>query len=72
MSLVHEASFQRLAIGTPCMNKDGKVFSVLGVFDSDYDNVNTNHDIPLYPNFSPNARNVSLAGLYFDPNDPER
>ena len=51
MSLIPEASFQRLAIGTPCKNKEGKIFSVLGVFNSSLEN-NKFNDIPLYPNFS--------------------
>ena len=33
MSLIPEAGFQRLAIGTHCINKDGKLFSVLGLHD---------------------------------------
>ena len=32
MSLIPEAAFQRIAIGTPCVNKEGKIFSVVGVF----------------------------------------
>jgi len=31
MSLIPEASFQRIAIGTPCINKDGKTFNVVGM-----------------------------------------
>ena len=71
MSLIPEASFQRLAIGTPCRNKDGKIFSVLGVFKSKLENSKYN-EIPLYPNFSPEEKMVSLAGLYYDQFNPER
>jgi len=34
MSLVPEAAFQRMAVGTPCVNKEGKVFNVVGVLHS--------------------------------------
>lgn len=30
MSMIPEAAFLRLSVGTPCVNKDGKVFCVLG------------------------------------------
>lgn len=53
------------------MTKDGKVFSVLGVFQSEYQN-SKYHDIPLQPNYSTSAQCLSLAGLYYDPASPER
>lgn len=34
-SLVPEAQFERIAIGTPCQDKDGKHFTVCGVIDDD-------------------------------------
>ena len=40
MSLIPEAAFQRIAIGTPCVNKEGKVFSVVGVFNTACENNN--------------------------------
>ena len=40
MSLVHECAFQRLAIGTPCINKSGKVFNVVGVFRTEQETNN--------------------------------
>ena len=46
MSLIPEAGFQRLAIGTHCINKDGKLFSVLGVHDRDERTL----DHPMNPN----------------------
>jgi hypothetical protein len=32
MTMIPEAAFQRIAIGTPCKNKEGKVFSCVGIF----------------------------------------
>ena len=71
MSLIPEAAFKRMAIGTPCVNKEGKVFSVVGVMSSNQEH-NMYHEIPLYPNYSPDAQYLSLAGLYYDPENPER
>lgn len=71
MSLIPEAAFKRMAIGTPCVNKEGKVFSVVGVMNSSVEN-NMYQEIPLYPNYSPDAQCLSLAGLYYDPENPER
>ena len=71
MSFIPETSFQRLAIGAPAMTKEGKVFSVLGVFASDKENCKY-HEIPLYPNYSNAYQCLSLAGLYYDPASPER
>ena len=71
MSLIPEAAFKRMAIGTPCVNNKGKVFSVVGVMDSRMEN-HIYQEIPLYPNYSPEARYLSLAGLYYDPEHPER
>ena len=31
MTLIPEAQFERMAVGTPCLNKDGKRFTVLGI-----------------------------------------
>ena len=71
MSLIPEAAFKRMAIGTPCVNKEGKVFSVVGVMSSNQEH-NMYHEIPLYPNYSPDAQYLSLASLYYDPENPER
>ena len=71
MSLIPEAAFQRIAIGTPCVNKEGKVFSVVGVFNTACENNNL-QDIELYPNFSKDKQLLSLGGLYYDPEHPER
>ena len=38
MSLIPEAAFKRMAIGTPCVNKEGKVFSVVGVLNTEKEN----------------------------------
>ena len=38
MSLIPEAAFKRMAIGTPCKNKEGKVFSVVGVLNTEKEN----------------------------------
>lgn len=71
MSLIPEAAFKRMAIGTPCVNKEGKVFSVVGVLNTDQEN-NMYQDIPLYPNYTPDHQCLSLAGLYYDPENPAR
>ena len=33
---------------------------------------NKYHEIPLYPNYGPDTQCLSLAGLYYDPESPER
>ena len=71
MSLIQEASFQRVAIGTPCINKSGKIFTVLGVFEEKYMSGKF-HEIPIFPNSMPENECMALAGLYFDPQNPER
>ena len=71
MSLVPEAAFQRMAIGTPCINKEGKVFNVVGVIHSNQKN-NRYQDVPLLLNYSKQNEALSLAGLYHDPEHPER
>ena len=53
------------------MNKEGKIFSVVGVMDPDEENSHY-QDIRLYPNFSSEQQLLSLAGLYYDPENPER
>lgn len=73
MSMIQEASFQRVAIGQPCINKQGKIFTVLGVFSNEMMNNNKHHEIPIFPNSMPDELDcMSLAGLYFDPQNPER
>ena len=77
MSLIPEASFQRLAIGTHCINKDGKMFSVLGLHDlyrRDLD-FPMNSDLPLFHDLRSSSDNKSgsaLVGLYYDHEKPER
>ncbi len=71
MSLIPEAAFQRIAVGTPCINKDGKSFQVLGVMHAEEEN-NKKQDTQLFPNFSEKHQALSLAGLYYDPEHPER
>ena len=51
MSLISEAGFQKLAIGAPCVNTEGKVFSVLGIYRKEFIN-RQYHEIPIFPNFS--------------------
>ena len=70
MSLIPEAAFQRMAIGTPCMNKDGKLFTVLGVYAENCDEEKDYANINLYPNWSEENPEISLAGLYYDPEKP--
>lgn len=40
-----------MAIGTPCVNKEGKIFNVVGVMHSNQEN-NSYQDIPLHLNYS--------------------
>lgn len=54
MSLIPEAAFQRMAIGTPCVNKEGKVFNVVGVFRTEEES-NSLPETELFPNFSHDA-----------------
>ena len=71
MTLIPEAAFARMAIGSTCVNKEGKVFSVVGVFKTEHEN-SMYQDIPLYQNFAPEEQALSMAGLYYDPENPER
>ena len=72
MSMIPEAAFQRVAIGQPCVNKEGKVFSVVGIYD-DHREFSCQHEIDLYPNFShPDQNYLKLACLFYDPEKPER
>lgn len=36
MTLIAEAQFERMAVGTPCLDKDGKRFTVIGMEMSDF------------------------------------
>ena len=40
MSLIPEASFKRISVGVPCQNKEGKIFSVVGIFNQNEANHN--------------------------------
>ena len=40
MSLIPEASFKRISVGVPCQNKEGKIFSVVGIFNPNESNHN--------------------------------
>ena len=71
MSLIPEASFQRIAVGTPCINKDGKAFNVVGMMYTAEAN-NKIQETQLFPNYSEKNQVMSLAGLYYDPEHPER
>ena len=72
MSLIAESAYQRVAIGQPCINKQGKIFTVLGVFPENYMS-SKYHEIPILPNNMPdNEKCMALAGLYYDPQHPER
>ena len=50
MSLIPEAGFQRLAIGNHCIDKDGKLFSILGIQDVNIREFDEplNADLPLF------------------------
>lgn len=71
MSLIHEASFQRISIGTPCVNKEGKVFNVVGLFSHDELGM-TPFNTSLYANMKYDKALLELAGLYHDPENLQR
>ena len=78
MSLIPEAGFQRLAIGTHCINKDGKLFSVLGLHDVEERALDfpMNSNLPLFHDLKSsnhfNKSRSALVGLYYDQEKPER
>jgi len=51
MSLIPEAQFERLAVGTPLLEKDGKRFTVLGSVQ-DYHVINNEHSQQLFHNIN--------------------
>lgn len=79
MSVVLESSFTEVTMGTPCVNQDGKLFTVLGMYDAGYnykanDKADLDHELYLHFNSSLEACGgpLSLVGLYYDPERPER
>ena len=77
MSIVLESSIQDMSVGTPCINHEGKKFTILGLFDtgihSSGEKKNVDHELylnlnnKLYDNYD---GFLSLVGLYYDPEKP--
>ena len=64
MSLIPEAQFERMAVGTPCLDKDGKRFTVIGIRQSDSAE-------KLKHNFDFENKYATIAGLSYDALAPE-
>ena len=72
MTLIPEAQFERMAVGTPCMDSDGKRFTVLGMvsheeFEQQYQE---KHMFELKHNFQ--NEGAMIVGLFYDPTSPDQ
>ena len=74
MTLIPEAQFERMAVGTPCMDKDGKRFTVLGFVDAKQyrREYSTPWVLELEHNFTLLGKQPKIIGLYYDPASPEQ
>ena len=77
MTLIAEAQFERMAVGAPCLDKDGKRFTVIGMEMSDLNMERNsryrNDDIrKIKPNFEWYDGYFQIIGLSYDALSPEQ
>ena len=70
MSLIPEMAFQTASTGSPCVNREGKSFTILGLVNKDTI-LEPQHKRPLYLSRQ-NSKLTHVQGLYYDPLSPER
>lgn len=70
LSLLPEMACKSISIGTPCVNNEGKLMTVLGLVDDHGQNL-PQHEQSMSLGRHEKGR-THVKGLYYDPANPER